>query len=183
METHLIKNSRKDGFSMVELLFVVVVLGVTLTSILFLHTQIVKGRATIYQQTRATNYARQGIEMVRSIRDTNWRNGQSGFADMLVLDHNAYALEYRADAWSLVPVESGQGLPVFEYEAGSLNQNYERVLTLQPICVSSVNNKERVQENGTTCLATEELVGLYVASVVQAPQIEVKTVARLYNWR
>lgn len=74
MNNIFIQKSRikKSGESLIEVLIAVVILMIFLVSILNMMNQSISLNENIRMRVMAINLAREGIEGVRSIRDTNW---------------------------------------------------------------------------------------------------------------
>lgn len=66
------KKSKKSGESLVEVLIAVVIVMIFLTGILTMLHQSIFLNENIRMRVMAVNLAREGIEGVRHIRDTNW---------------------------------------------------------------------------------------------------------------
>jgi prepilin-type N-terminal cleavage/methylation domain-containing protein len=68
-------RKNKKGFGLVELVMAMVILSIALVGILNLMTYLIKAAQVNKEQILALNLAREGIEMVRNVRDSNWLNG------------------------------------------------------------------------------------------------------------
>ncbi|MGI6374312.1 MAG: type IV pilus modification PilV family protein [Patescibacteria group bacterium] len=64
------------GFSIIEIITILFIISVALTGMITLITQSVKGEAENKNTLIAYQLAQEGIELVRGIRDNNWRQGQ-----------------------------------------------------------------------------------------------------------
>lgn len=63
----------KKGFSIIEILVVIVIIGMALVAILSLTTLSLKASISIKKNTQANNLAQETLEIVRNYRDgTNW---------------------------------------------------------------------------------------------------------------
>lgn len=100
----------KKGISIIEILVVIAILGVVLTSLLGLVSFSLKGSSLIKQNHQANNFAQEIIEVVRNFRDqTVWDTTGLG---TLTVD-TAYYPEKTADVppeWSLVSGEETIGI-------------------------------------------------------------------------
>ncbi len=100
----------KKGISIIEILVVIAILGVVLTSLLGLVSFSLKGSSLIKQNHQANNLAQEIIEVVRNFRDqTVWDTTGLG---TLTVD-TAYYPEKTADVppkWSLVSGEETIGI-------------------------------------------------------------------------
>lgn len=68
------KNNKK-GFGLVELVMAMLILSIALVGILNLMTYLVKASKVNKDKIIALNLAREGIEVLRNVRDSNWLNG------------------------------------------------------------------------------------------------------------
>lgn len=72
------------GYTLIELSVAIAVLGLGITGSLFLLNQTLQNTALVKNNFIAAYLASEGVEIVRNIRDTNWRDGkikQDGSAD------------------------------------------------------------------------------------------------------
>ena len=157
------------------------------------------------QQVVAANLAREGLEVVRALRDTNWLKGQSFQVGLVDGGGNKTArpiLDPVGGGWSLSFEPSSLTaanaaiylMPDGVYRqadaqppASSVSQ-YVRVLTLQHICRDDGTGTERLVGGTVTCLGSETLAGLSVFSTVRwrgvAGQFQTLTAEeRFYDWR
>ena len=63
---------RKKGFTLIEALFAVFIIGVGLMAIILAITQILNLSSYSASKLTAAYLAQEGIEIVRNVRDTNW---------------------------------------------------------------------------------------------------------------
>ena len=144
-------------------------------------------------QIIANNLAREGIEVVRSMRDENWLSGEQwnqGFSDpggtsnrTLVEfneTQNTWSLNFNFADDSLYISPDG----VYSHEeTGSTKSSYARFVDLDNICADSSGN-ERI---AFPCLAGEQQVGIKVTSRVawteRGRQHAVTLEELLYAWK
>ena len=71
-----LKNIKdKSGFTMVEVVTVILVISIGMTGILSLIVQNIRSQSINKNTLVAYQLAQEGIELVREVRDTNWRGG------------------------------------------------------------------------------------------------------------
>jgi prepilin-type N-terminal cleavage/methylation domain-containing protein len=66
----------QKGYTLIELMVAVVILGLGITGSLFLLNQTLRNTSVVKNNFIATYLASEGVEIVRNIRDTNWRDGK-----------------------------------------------------------------------------------------------------------
>lgn len=66
----ILKN--KKGFGLVELVMAMLILSIALLGILQLMTYLIQSSVINQERIIALNLAREGVEVVRSVRDSNW---------------------------------------------------------------------------------------------------------------
>ena len=69
------KIKDKSGFTLIEVVTVLLIVSIGMTGILSLIVQNIRNQSINKNTLIAYQLAQEGIELVRSTRDTNWRNG------------------------------------------------------------------------------------------------------------
>jgi len=156
-------------------------------------------------QVVAANLAREGVEVIRAARDTNWLKGQSfqvGLVDpggvktvrpLLDAEDGTWTISYAATAIGnnnarIYVMADGLHRQADAQPGGSTVSPYSRIVTLFHICRLNATGVERIVSNNTTCLGSETLVGLAVSSTVRwmgvGGRFQTLTAEeRLYDWR
>lgn len=198
---------RKDrrGQSFIEAMVALTIIVSSVTSSLALVQSSLTSTRISGSQVIAANLAREGIEVVRSLRDSNWLAGQS-FQVGLVLGGVKSArpfLDTANGTWSmdissvdidddearLYLLSNGTYVHADIQPTGSSVSQYRRVLTLNHICrKSSGAGIERIVTGTGTCDGTEDLVGLSVDALVSfigqsGNRRNVMVQERFYDWR
>jgi len=190
------------------LLETIVAMGLLITGVVSLLVVVVSSsvsRSLAETQTAATNLAREGVEVVRNMRDTNWIAGNAFDAGMVGagFDYTFIAkFDATANAWSLISVPPSSPLgndltKLYQYAAGgnmglfvedttpppgTVESVYRRVVVADPICANGT-----IVTSGSDCSSNGGKVGVRVAATVQwnergrTHQATVED--RLYDWR
>ena len=193
------------GQSFIEAMVAITVIVSSISSSLALVQSSITATSNGGVQVTAANLAREGMEVARALRDTNWLKSQSfqvGLVDASgqktarpILDtaNGTWSLSFAAtsltDANATVYLTTdGVYLQADAQPSGSVVSPYTRVLTLQHLCRENLTGAERAVGGDVTCLGSETLVGLLVDSTVRwrgvSGVFQTLTVEeRLYDWR
>jgi len=156
-------------------------------------------------QVVAANLAREGLEVVRALRDTNWLQSKSfqvGLVDaggiktarpILDVENGGWTLSFEATSLTaanaaVYVTAEGVNRQADIQPAGSAVSPYTRALTLQHICRDGGTGAERLVGDASSCLGSETFAGLAVFSTVRwrgvAGRFQTLTAEeRLYDWR
>lgn len=156
-------------------------------------------------QVVAANLAREGLEVVRSLRDSNWLRSQSfqvGLIDgsgnktarpILDLEDGTWSLSFAATSFSspnsaVYLTQSGVFVQADAQPSGSTVTPYSRAVAVQHLCRDLSTGVERLVADTSTCLVSEQLAGLAVTSSVRYRAISgnfrtLTVEERLYDWR
>jgi len=156
-------------------------------------------------QILASNLAREGIEVARSVRDSNWMAGtafSAGLTDAASKTARPI-LDPATGAWRMVfgglspgdeetrlhLVPEGLYLHADAPPDGSAPSLYRRLMTINHLCRDDAAGNERLETApAASCNIGETLAGLAVRSEVSYPSVSgaVRSVVvegRLYDWR
>ena len=192
---------------MIELIVALFILILGVTSLVSLNITTVKTGAENKDQILASNLAREGVEIVRNIRDSNWLAGKN-FAAGLSSGNDytgtifytfapVFEMVFTANSFEDDPLVS---TPIYIYNnffyqpypllfVGSEKTKFKRLITLDRICRNNTTDIETIRESGFSCdSATETLAGIRVYSDVQWTNTAgvIRTVRledKLYDWR
>jgi hypothetical protein len=190
---------------MVEAMVAITVIITAISSSLALIQSSITATGIGGMQVVAANLAREGLEVVRAARDTNWlasRSFQVGLVDaggnktarpVLDVQNGAWEISFAPtalDADNARVYVTGEGVyrqaDAQPSDAGA--SPYARTLTLLHVCRDDLTGAERVVGGNVTCGGAETLVGLAVYSTVRwrgvAGNFQSLTAEeRLYDWR
>jgi Tfp pilus assembly protein PilV len=193
------------GQSFIEAMVAITVLVTAVSSALALVQSSITATRVGGAQIVAANLAREGLEVVRSLRDTNWLQSQSfqvGLVDgggakaarpLLNLESGVWSLSFASTALTsanaaVYLTTSGVFTQADAQPTGSTVTPYARVLTIDHLCRDTSTGVERVVGGAATCLVSEQLSGLAVTSSVRYRSLggSYRTLTieeRLYDWR
>jgi len=203
----MIERLRRDrrGQSFIEAMVAITVIITAISSSLALIQSSITATRIGGLQVVAANLAREGLEVVRGMRDTNWLKSQSfqvGLVDaggvkiarpILDVENGSWTLSFEptglTSANAVIYVsDEGVHRQADSQPAGSVASLYSRILTLQHICRDDGTGIERLEGGSATCLGSETLAGLAVFSTVRwrgvGGQFQTLTAEeRFYDWR
>lgn len=193
------------GQSFIEAMVAITVIVTSISSSLALVQSSITATTNGGVQVTAANLAREGMEVVRAMRDTNWLKSQSfqvGLVDaggsktarpILDTADGTWSLSFAATSLTaqnaaVYLTADGLYLQADAQPSGSVVSPYTRVVTLQHLCRDNTTGSERAVGGNATCLGSETLVGLLVDSTVRWRGVsgiyQTLTVEeRLYDWR
>lgn len=193
--------SSESGQSLVEMIVALAIILTGLIGALTLTISNLSASGEAGTRVIATNLAREGIDVVRNIRDTNWLKN-SPWDDLLHdgADHTAIAVfnPVADPGWQLKfsPSAIDEAAAKLYLSAdnlylqddappGGTSTLYARLLTLDPICLNLAAKTETI--TGGDCLGGEEKIGLRVGSEVAWTESgrshSITLEDKLYNWR
>lgn len=201
-----LKNFFKNQPAGLTLIEVVVALGVVTTGVLAgltLTTYNLNTSVASASRLVAANLAREGIEVIRQKRDSNWLAGQPW--NQGIVEAGKYRLTVYFDEagnqWSTVSqavdlancddcrIYLDPATGVYSHNnAGALPTSYKRWLGLKEICWQAQNSSEAILAAGQQCAGVNQpLVGYEVESLVtwreNGRDHSLSVVDRLYDWR
>ncbi len=193
------------GQSFIEAMVAITVLVTAVSSALALVQSSITATRVGGAQIVAANLAREGLEVVRSLRDTNWlqsRSFQVGLVDgsgekaarpIFDAESGRWTLSFASTALTSANAavylsEDGVFIQADAQPVGSTTTPYSRILTINHLCRDLSTGNERVVGGVASCLVSEQLVGLAVASMVRYRAIggSFRTLTieeRFYDWR
>lgn len=195
----------RRGQSFIEAMIAITVIVTSVSSSLALIQSSITATRIGGAQVTAANLAREGMEVVRAMRDTNWLLSQSfqvGLVDaggvkdvrpLLDLQNGGWTLSFDPTSLSdanaaLYVTQEGVYVQADAQPSGSAVSPYARVVTIDHVCRENTTGVERVVGGTDTCTLAETLVALDVRSTVRwrgvSGQFQTLTVEeRLYDWR
>ncbi|MBI3290671.1 type II secretion system protein [Candidatus Falkowbacteria bacterium] len=179
----------KRGQSLLEMVFAIGILLFVVAAVLGLATSNVLGQKESEFQIVANNLAREGIEVVRNIRDSNWLAGDNWDAGLVGAGDAAAVFDSANNVWQIDFNTLDYTLNVSPdgiYGDYSLGQPsvYSRRLDIISICQTS-DGSEVVRDND--CLGGEIKIGVKITATVsweeRGRQRELNIEDLLYDWK
>lgn len=194
----VVKNfSAQRGETILEFVFAATVVLVALTAFLSVFLMINRTQSVDRNLLVATQLAREGVEVVRSIRDSNWLAGRAWSDGLVAADGDRTAV-----VWPNVGQQANPTLidftpntladaPLYDHltywdhdPTGASSLGFDRLITLAPLCTDDLSALVPVDGQGCD---PEKYLGVKVTAVVgwhdsdRARQYEL--VEYLYDWR
>lgn len=186
---------------------VIVALGILVTGIisgLTLTTFNLNVSAAGEGRLMAANFAREGLEVIRQKRDSNWLAGDDWHTGILEDPQNNYRLTVNFDptdnSWSTADqtvdiagcsdcqlyYNAGNG--VFSHNDGGELTSFKRLITIQEICWSELSEEEAVLDNNEHCQSFGlGLIGWQLTSQItwhdNNQDHDLKIIDRIYDWK
>jgi Tfp pilus assembly protein PilV len=198
-------SKKRKGQSLLETIVAITVLIVGVVSLVSMISAMVVARTTAEYETVATNLAREGIEVVRNVRDTNWLNNVS--FDTGLFAQTRYCLSFEPsnsdgnhpNGWRLGTATLDTTLTIVKYTAGPYAGFYTQVCTgetahwtvastmyTRTVTVQDICSDGSVKAAGTSCAAGTS-VGALITSLVNWSERNrphsINLVERIYDWR
>jgi type II secretory pathway pseudopilin PulG len=201
-----ILRAKRKGESLLETIIAIAILIVGTVSMLAMVFAMLIARTAAEYETVGTNLAREGIEAVRNVRDTNWIANiafDSGFysqSRFVASFDPSNSDGLHPNGWRLAPASLDSALAVKQFASGGtyagfytqvgtgetahwpvLPTIYSRTIYLMDIC-----NDGTIQGAGSPCPAGTS-AGVNVTSVVNWSERgrphSVTLVEKIYDWR
>lgn len=158
----------KAGFTLIEVITVLLVVSVGMIGVLSLIVQNIQSQSLNKNTLVAYQLAQEGVELIRQVRDTNWRAGNDWRTN---LASGSYYMDYLDTAPHPAPI------PAY----GDLRQDADGMYLNNPLSVLSSSNFSRIiilsdQTNGM-------LVTVNIFWVDHGRNYVYSLEALLYNWR
>lgn len=183
----------QKGQGLLEAVFAIGILLIVAGAILALAVSNVVGQKASEFQVRANNLAREGIEVVRSIRDGNWLAGKNwdagingGVFARAVFDETniEWTLDFSPTSDETIlylRVSTG----AHSHKAiGTRQTVFSRILELRSICLNPSTGAESIEN---TCQSGDEKIGIEIKSIVswieRNQNKEARLVNLLYAWK
>lgn len=198
-----IPNTRyESGQSLVEMIVAIAIILTGLIGALALAISNLSGSTEAGTRVIATNLAREGIDVVRNIRDTNWlsnldwdnglHSGADDYTAIAVFNPATGAWQLKFEPSAIGDAEAKLYLDLEDSDLylqdtsspGGIETSYARLLTLDPICLTAAKVEIIT---GSACGGGEQKIGVRVKSEVDWTESgrshSVVLEDKLYNWR
>jgi len=194
----------KSGFTILEVLISIGIIIIGIFAVLTLTVSTMTTNDKALEYTIAANLAREGIELVRNRRDTNWYNEENfdlGLTDpdfpltnlyTAIIDYNDAEFDFVPDTIDAVFCKLKRQFGVYSYDAGGEDTAFSRLIYLNDICLDlsadPIASGEVVKDSGDHCDAGYIKIGINVESKVKWTTKGQKTRTliinnRIYDWR
>ncbi|MFA5109734.1 MAG: prepilin-type N-terminal cleavage/methylation domain-containing protein [Patescibacteria group bacterium] len=146
------KNHKiKAGFTLIEIITVLFVISLGLVGILTLIVQNIQSQDYNKDNLIATQLAQEGIELVRRVRDNNWKALPARDFDYNLAAGNYY-LDYRdlaprlynLDPAELILKQDDNGFYFHDAASAATSSNFSRLITLEKTSADSLLIRSRV---------------------------------------
>ena len=205
-------NHTQAGQGLIELVVAIGIIMIVLMGVVGLFLSNYSGEQSAKARIVGANLAREGVELVRNIRDTNWLfidenmfcegsscqwySGLNAGEYIVVsdfdniLDNNVYLNSDVSDT-TLYINENG----FYSHNSSGKPTLYHRVVTIRDICCNDADDDLQcnnigdfdIKDENTTCKSNELLVGKDIESKVSWTLAdrdqEVVIQSQLFNWR
>lgn len=168
---NMLRLKKQLGQSLMETIVAIGVMLIVIIAILGLTVSSIAGQKENEQQVVANNLAREGVELVRNIRDSNWLNESVDWDEGIdgnshgIIDVKDSFIDYDSSLLSRLYIDS-EGLYLHDPDdpTGRLSP-FSRIVTTQSICLPNLL-EDAVRATRLGCLTGELKVGIKVTSRV-----------------
>lgn len=173
----MIKNKSKIGQGLLETIFAIGILLIVVSAVMALATSSITGQQESEAQILGNNLAREGIEVIRNIRDSNilagkkWDDGLHSGTALVRFESfdNSWSLDYNYQPGDNKIYFYQDG--VYAHDNGQINKStpYARTVTISHICLRLQNpdqGHEDIKDNCDPDSEKEKKIGLKVSSQI-----------------
>ena len=155
------------GQSLLETVFAIGILLLVASAILALATANIVWQKESEFQIIANNLAREGVEVIRNIRDSNWLSGNNwdtGFeaGGAMIVRFNSASNSWQAELGCSGSRLYNDSSGVYSHEVTPSPSAYARCITIENICLDGSGS----ESIGSPCGVGDQKVGVKVTSVV-----------------
>lgn len=158
----------KKGFTLIEVITVLFVVSLGMIGVLSLIVQNIQSQSLNKDTLIAYQLAQEGVELIRQVRDTNWREGRAWDTNLAIGD---YYMDYTDTIPSDAPTKS----------YGNLRQNVDGMYLNNPLSTVAGTDFYRIIS------IKDQSPGMLVASTIywsdHGRNYSYALEAVLYNWR
>lgn len=206
-----LKFKKNSGQGLLEMVVAISLMIAIVMSVLVLVNANLLGQKESEFQIIAANLAREGIEVVRNIRDANWLaevNDPTVFWDrnlynsdpqditaIIVFDKNYsdgffrtldFSVNSINDSNAQIYRQGGMYLQTTGSKEGMISTLFYRLVTLESICLNSLDGQIAIRPQAT-CEENEKKIGLNIKSQVnwlhQSRPRQTILKSRIYDWK
>lgn len=170
------KFKKNQGQSMMEMIFAIGILVTTVSAIIALNASNISSQKQSEYQIIANNLSREGVEVVRSVRDRNWLAGLDWDNGLKQSGRYLACFDQETNSWSVNLIQDEQTGQLFLSDSGiyscqnqgNLPTVYYRQLDISHLCLdisdSTNRGSESVKESCDSLV--EKKVGLKIRSIL-----------------
>jgi type II secretory pathway pseudopilin PulG len=144
-------GAARPAFTMVEIIVVLMVVSVGLVGILALIVQNIQSQSYNKNNLIANHLAQEGIELIRKVRDSNWKAGQPFYTNLAAAASygvtNQYYMDYRdaaphthnvATPAELILKQDANGWYFHDINSSATSTIFSRLITTQLVDANSL---------------------------------------------
>ena len=194
--------SDKKGLGLIEAIIALAVILTGVISGLTLTAYNLNASASSEARLIAANLAREGLEVVRQLRDSNWLAGNPWYQDIVEEGEYRFTVEFDPESNLWATVAQAESLAdcdlcflyldetngVYSHNAAGALTRYQRLLVKREICWDPTVASEALLEEGEECVDYgAPLVGWQVESQVawtdSSGSNAITLTDKIYDWR
>jgi type II secretory pathway pseudopilin PulG len=166
-----------EGQSLVELIASIAIMLTVVTAVLALTISNIRAQRQSQEQVLANNLARESVEVVRSIRDSNWLAGEPWDTGLDLSSEPGETVLAPTGlgtvvTWAYQPGPTSHQLSfangLYGHDGSGANAPYQRFVTLRAIC-QQATGAEAIATAGEECPGSDQKIGLQVSVQVTWP--------------
>jgi hypothetical protein len=184
---------KNQGQSLVEAVAAIGILLMVVSVILALTVANIAGQKTSEFQIIANNLSREGIEVVRNIRDSNWLAGNSwddGLSVAVLDANNETIIVFEDKRWQLRLPDNDSlyisDLGIYNSIGEGVLSSFTRRITLDNICIND-EGEETIKKQPCNQAEDEIKIGLKISSQAKwferGRQKSLVLVDLIYDWK
>lgn len=192
--------SSRAGFGMIELLITIVILGLGMFSLMGLMGMLVSADRVNTDDLIAVQLAREGVELGRYVRDSNWLQGKKWDAGLsfgndtsAIAFYDTTARRWRID-FSPEDEISLETKLFYDPQTHLYNHlgigdetKYHRLIIFEAICFDDLTMKESFVSSGFACAGGSYKIGVRTRAIVGwsagSDVLKKELMSMIYNWR
>ncbi len=127
-------NKNQAGFMMIEAAFSIFIVGTILITFMAVMASVYRTEFAKRDLIIASNLAQEGIEIVRNIRDNNWKQGRKAFITAPFLSDGNYCVDYFGTSTGSCSdkfrINTANGFYQYAVSAGDMVTKFSRTISI-----------------------------------------------------